>query len=243
MEGGNHRVPQSLLKESGANVIMNRVMKLTNITTNSSQPLYRLETSDGIKEYDVVVIACPLIKGKSTLQFSGFTNDLSTLGRPYHHLYVYIVEGVPNYKHFGYETLEAMPQTIFPIGPDSFYNSLSELSPVTDTPSKQHVYKVFANNKLNQEQLDLLFSYRKSLEIIEWNAYPEYSAEDTEFTQFVIGPQLYYVNAIEMAASAMEMSAISGYNVANLVVHEWMQHDHLINNMFIIEEKHIKIEL
>lgn len=37
-----------------------------------------------------------------------------------------------------------------------------------------------------------------------------------ELGRFEINPGLYHVNAVEWAASAMEMSALAGWNVANL---------------------------
>lgn len=56
-------------------------------------------------------------------------------------------------------------------------------------------------------------------------------------------PGLYYVNPIELAASAMEMSAVGRNNAALLLYNHWMGNDHLTDHMFVIEEKHIKIEL
>lgn len=46
-------------------------------------------------------------------------------------------------------------------------------------------------------------------------AYPQYSTEN-RFDRFKLQDGLYHVNAIEWAASAMEMSAIGGRNVAIL---------------------------
>lgn len=48
-----------------------------------------------------------------------------------------------------------------------------------------------------------------------WKAYPQYSTEN-RFDKFKLYKGLYYVNAIEWAASAMEMSAVGGRNVAIL---------------------------
>lgn len=50
---------------------------------------------------------------------------------------------------------------------------------------------------------------------IAWKAYPEYSTKIHE-AKFKLHNALYHVNAIEWIASAMEMSAIGGRNVALL---------------------------
>lgn len=203
-----------------------------------------MTTTDGkTTEYDVVIVANPFIKGQITTEFSGFSSDFTQYSRVFHRTFAYIIEGVPNFEYFGYSTQNAMPTQVFPIDKDSFFSSLAEVYPVTrPEKSNQRVYKVFANSELSQEQLDLLFKSRKSTQVIDWLAYPEYQP-NMEFVPFVLAPRLYYVNAIEPAASAMEMSAVGGVNVANLIVHEYMGNEHLVDNMFIIEEKHIKIEL
>ena len=39
--------------------------------------------------------------------------------------------------------------------------------------------------------------------------------------RFALDDNLYYLSAVEWAASAMEMSAISGKNVANMIASKW----------------------
>jgi hypothetical protein len=50
-------------------------------------------------------------------------------------------------------------------------------------------------------------------ERIEWSAYPKYDPPE-QLTPFQLAPGLYYANAIETGASAIEMSAIAGRNAA-----------------------------
>lgn len=53
---------------------------------------------------------------------------------------------------------------------------------------------------------------------INWGAYPHYSAPEV-FAPFILdGRHLYYVNAIENAASTMETSAVAAENIARLVL-------------------------
>lgn len=50
----------------------------------------------------------------------------------------------------------------------------------------------------------------------EWYAYPKFSPPE-RFAPFKLAPGIFYNNAWENAASAMEMSAISAHNSALLV--------------------------
>jgi len=54
---------------------------------------------------------------------------------------------------------------------------------------------------------------------IAWKAYPHYST-NINLDNFKLHDALYHVNAIEWAASAMEMSAIAGRNVAILAYND-----------------------
>ena len=241
VKGGNHQVPEGLLKRSKANLIRDRVAKIYNTNNDSSSfPSFKLETaSRSSTQYDAVVIAAPLITGQEGIEFLGFTESFDHLKRQYHHLKVYIVDGERNYRHFGYASADSMPADVFPIGEDEFYN---QISTVHSTTGSDPLYKIFANKELTDEQLNTLFMSRRDTRIVDWYAYPEYSTE-MDFVKFALVPGLYYVNPIELAASAMEMSAVGGNNAALLLYNHWMANDHLIDNMFVIEEKHIKIEL
>ena len=60
------------------------------------------------------------------------------------------------------------------------------------------------------------------VEVFDWLAYPRYRPDERpKLASFVLSPRLYYVNAVEFAASAMEMSAIAARNVANLAYADW----------------------
>jgi len=243
VKGGNYKVAEGLLQRSKANIIPSAVVKIVNSTVERSKPLYSIHSADGsVRQYDAVILAYPFIAGQQSVEFSGFPTDFSELHRQFHHLFVYIVEGTPNYKHFGYDSLNDMPEIIFPLESMPFYNQISRIYPVSGLPSSTPVYKVFSSGKLSQDELNLLFLSRELTQVVEWMAYPEYS-DSMEFTPFVLAPNLYHVNAIELAASAMEMSTIGAVNVATLLYHHSLGNSHRVDNMFVIEEKHLKMEL
>lgn len=85
------------------------------------------------------------------------------------------------------------------------------------------MYKVFTPEPLTAEQLKQLFLEHSEVKEVRWLAYPHYPATVAQGTlqPFELFDSLYYVNAIEIAASAMEMSVIGARNVALLAHHRW----------------------
>ena len=73
-----------------------------------------------------------------------------------------------------------------------------------------------------------------------WLAYPQYSTQD-DFTSFELSPGLYYLNRMEWAASAMEMSAISAKNIAKMAANFLDQKN--INKVELNQKKINKVEL
>ena len=70
-----------------------------------------------------------------------------------------------------------------------------------------NVWKIFSQEPLTHAQLNKLFKTYESKNVIDWLAYPQYYTKQRHNT-FVLYNNLYHINAIEWAASAMEMSVI-----------------------------------
>ena len=74
--------------------------------------------------------------------------------------------------------------------------------------------QLFSRRKLSFSLLGQIFSQIEGKpERLDWAAYPKYNPPE-KLTPFRLAPALYYANAIETGASAMEMSAIAGRNAA-----------------------------
>jgi prenylcysteine oxidase/farnesylcysteine lyase len=54
----------------------------------------------------------------------------------------------------------------------------------------------------------------------DWLAYPHYDSISLPLPKFILFPGIYHVNAIEWAASAIEMSLIGGKNAALLTFNQ-----------------------
>ena len=79
----------------------------------------------------------------------------------------------------------------------------------------KNVWKVFSRKPLTDDQKRKLFPKATGSKEVIWLAYPHYTPPE-KFLPFVLDEGVFYVNAIEWAASAMEMSSLSAKNAALL---------------------------
>ncbi|XP_017882595.1 prenylcysteine oxidase-like [Ceratina calcarata] len=222
VKGGNKKVPEHLIyRNKYVNVVPSRVIKIVNIPTNSSRSLYEVhyhnEDSKIIMKamYDVVILATPLTHDQPyPITFEGFPkNDFYNLEK-YHETIATFVEGDLKPHYFG---LQEELDVILSCDPNkTIISSLGRLNSVEGTMKNSKVWKVFSNEPLNSATVNDMFTNVQKMKQVAWKAYPEYSTRADE-AQFKLHNALYHVNAIEWTASAMEMSAIGGRNVALLV--------------------------
>ena len=121
------------------------------------------------------------------------------------------------------------------MSPDSDIISIAKLTPVDYNPEADadtdfKVYKIFSKRTLSSDELAKMFSDIEFTESVPWLAYPDYTTND-DLSTFELSPGLYYLNRMEWAASAMEMSVISAKNVANMA------------SQFLLKDIHKKVEL
>eukprot|EP00798_Chlamydomonas_sp_ICE-L_P018393 gene18393-24865_t len=123
------------------------------------------------------------------------------------------VRGTLQKGFFGVAPGESMPETVFLTEhADSHISSVA----LKYSGEEGHVYKAFSQQPLEPNVLEQLFSAEYSvLSVDDWKAYPKFSPPE-RFAPFELAPGIFYNNAIENAASAMEMSVIVGVNSAIL---------------------------
>ncbi|XP_029301183.1 prenylcysteine oxidase 1 [Cottoperca gobio] len=244
VDGGNKKVCSGLLYHSKSELIPARVTSIsvkvrpskTGTTTSFYEVNYVGESGSAHSLYDIVVIATPLHQGKSDITFSGFSPPLPSHypGR-YHQTVSTLVHGMLNMAYLG--TIQ--PASDFTVSDvlttdlkGSLINSLSSIDPVhipqgykRPPASQTKVWKVFSPQPLSQEQLQDMFLSWDLVSETRWSAYPSYRPPQRKTPPFILHNRLYYLNAVEWAASAMEMSAISARNVALLAHHRWHKQD------------------
>lgn len=201
-------------------------------TTSFYEVNYVGESGSAHSLYDIVVIATPLHQGKSDIAFSGFSPSVPSHypGR-YHQTVSTLVHGTLNTSYLG----STQPPSEFTVSDvlttdskGAAISSLSSLDPVhipygyrRPPASQPNVWKVFSQQPLSQDQLQDMFLSWDSVSETRWLAYPSYRPPHRRTPPFILHERLYYLNAVEWAASAMEMSAIAARNVALLAHHRW----------------------
>lgn len=217
-------------------------------TANFYEVNYVEKSGSAHSLYDIVVIATPLHQGKSDITFSGFSPPIpSYYPGLYHQNVATLVHGMVNMSYLG-TTVPASEFTVSDIlttdSKGCAINSLSSLDPVhipqgykRSPASQTKVWKVFSQQPLSQKQLQDMFLSWDFVSESKWLAYPSYRPPQRKTPPFILHNRLYYLNSVEWAASAMEMSAISARNVALLAHHRWHQQVSKIDQ----EDLHIRL--
>jgi prenylcysteine oxidase/farnesylcysteine lyase len=225
VNGGNKQVPEKLLQHSSANVFHRRVTK---VTRDQTEVKYHIESisSDPTQQsflrtsYDIVVIANPITAdSRTSIDFLNFTVPIKVPG-VYHRTVATFISGTLNGSYFGLPENDA-PQLIINNNEEHVINSMGTLESVKSEKStrydaNENVWKIFSQRPLTEHELNALFQKRKTAKSVDWLAYPHYDKLSLT-SKFVLDDGLFYVNAVEWAASAMEMSVIGAKNVALLV--------------------------
>ncbi|XP_003484501.1 prenylcysteine oxidase isoform X1 [Bombus impatiens] len=221
VKGGNKKVPEHLIyRNKHVNVVPSHVIKIINILNNDTQNLYEVhyhnQDSTNIMKatYDIVILAIPLIHNQEfPITFEGFPNNDFFSPAKYHETIATFVKADLKPHYFG---LEAELDNILSCDPNrTIISSLGRLNSVEGSMKNSNVWKIFSNKPLKSNIINEMFSNVQEIKQIAWKAYPEYSTKIHE-AKFKLHNALYHVNAIEWIASAMEMSAIGGRNVALL---------------------------
>jgi prenylcysteine oxidase/farnesylcysteine lyase len=92
---------------------------------------------------------------------------------------------------------------------------------------KLGTFKLFSSRPIPDVWLSMLFDEGYDISHnLTWNAYPAFDPPEN-FPPFALVPGLYYTAALESAASAMEIAAIEGRNVA-LLCSQYMKERYLV---------------
>ncbi len=239
--GGNYKIAESILNASSySSLVMDDVVSVTR-TESADSAKYTVMTEDGntYEDFVVVIVANPL--NLSLIKYNNFSSDIygmSGAATPYHRTVATFCKGKINQEFFGEKAdLRNFPQVVITTdmqSPPFKFNSVaveipSEIEqsevrnytkPLQSDPIR--VWKVFSPKPLSQDELLQMFSELnlQTTQRYDWLAYPEYNPPD-QAPPFVLDDGVFYVNAVEKAASAMEMSVIGAKN-ASLLAREYL---------------------
>ncbi|XP_072515244.1 prenylcysteine oxidase 1-like isoform X2 [Salminus brasiliensis] len=245
VEGGNKRMSAGLLELSKAELIQARVISLkTSPSKSAAANLYEVnyvgDSGSSHSLYDIVIIATPLHKGLSDISFSGFSPPIpSHFPGNFQQIVNTLVLGKLNMSYLGTDQKASdflMSDILTTDNKALPFNSLASVGPVKvpqgyalPPASESKVWKMFSARPLSEEALGAIFESREGVWVKPWLAYPSYTPPLRRTPPFVLHDRLFYVNAIEWAASCMEMSAVSARNVALLAYNRWHGQTHKID--------------
>lgn len=214
VKNGNRELPSHLISASGATLQLSK--PVTEVILNPDST-YTLKSSGSVLgSFSHVVLAYPVEGTRSSITFTGFPKiPYTASNRRYHRTVATIVAG---HVHSKYGSIT----DILTCDKSNFFTSISLLHPtILVVAEKYPVYKIFSPEPLTKTQLDSIFTEIQHVEVHDWLAYPEYNSIPPSFPPFVLASKLYYLNAVEWAASAIEMSLISGKNIALMISSEY----------------------
>lgn len=228
VKGGNKKIAEKLLSTSKAQLINEYVVQII----KNSESYTLLTKSKKSLTYDYVIFAAPLALNQNVhITFSNMPLPLNKVGK-YHRTVSTLVVGDLKRSKFSPLSNDHTPILVISNNENDFFNSISNVEGVNETASL-NVWKIFSQQPLSSYQIEELFESTSDIKVIDWMAYPHYEIP-TEAQSFHIADRLYHINAIEWAASAMEMSCIGAKNVALLIKkhlnnkeqHETVQRSH-----------------
>ncbi|XP_032672865.1 prenylcysteine oxidase-like isoform X2 [Odontomachus brunneus] len=226
VKGGNKEVPENLIyRNKNVNVVRSRVTKIRYTADNSDSQQYEVthmnedNTDPMTAKYDIVIIAAPLTSDQEfPIEFVNFPEGLEFPGR-YQTTHATFVKADIKPEYFG---LQKSLDSIFSCNPTkTIISSVSRMVSGSNKDSSP-VWKLFSRKPLEMKLIHEMFSNVTEMRTFVWKAYPHYLS-NTLHNSFKLHDALYHVNAIEWIASAMEMSAISGRNVAILAYNDFLQ--------------------
>jgi prenylcysteine oxidase/farnesylcysteine lyase len=204
---GNHHLIKSIIAklETNANFklfLNKRVDKII----KKEQNLYYI---DGV-EYDKVIIACPL--EKTGITFEGVTVN-NSLPHYFQENYQTVILGEINGEFFNLRDNDYIPNTII-----SNDKKKSESVSVI-LYMGNGMLGIQSDAEIPDKGLSIVKEGYKILYRHNWDfAYPKLIPNKLEeLPSFVLDDGLYYINAIETAASCMELSIISARNIVNII--------------------------
>jgi prenylcysteine oxidase/farnesylcysteine lyase len=156
----------------------------------------------------------------SDIKFEDFQTSIKQVPEDFHLTVATFIEGEPNITYFGVDSVDSLPNAFFTTNESTFFNSFTKQKPVSGETAEKTVYRVFSNKVPNVNELKQLVPEWSDIRVVNWMAYPEYPSS-VQLPSFTLHEQMYHINAIEMAASAMEMSAIGAKNVALLAYYRY----------------------
>eukprot|EP01084_Bolivina_argentea_P285442 489501_1 len=249
--GGNKQIASSLLKSSRANVKygvkVTSVVKLNDEEKLSrsgapNSPRYALYAGDkriDDQEYDAVVLAAPLSQAGISFYLNGTGRTVPQIAKQmFQTTHTTLVVGNVKSEAFGLRADEPVPSAILLTKDGREKEMWSKMSIEKVLENGRTLYKLFSSNELPSGALDVIFgkgeysvvkhkkweaAYPKLYPLATWSSCGSTTMSPPCYPilPFSGHDSIFYLNAIEMAVSAIEISMISAKNAALLLEKNW----------------------
>ncbi|GMH43283.1 hypothetical protein BSKO_11205 [Bryopsis sp. KO-2023] len=213
LKNGIDEVPKKVLEYVNAKVVNSRVTSVKKQEDGSINIETRAKEGDPVlhDSYDAVIVATPLEMFEAA--FSGF--DMPKIpSRQFQTTVTTYVRGKLKSKYFNADWLPKKSAVFVTEHAKTPFSSVAFKEQFSDGTQ---LFKIFSSEAPSKSVLSDMFEKPEIVSQREWLAYPVFDPPET-FSPFVFTPGIFYNNAIENSASALEMSAIAGKNSANLSV-------------------------
>ena len=202
--------------------LQTNVVSILKVKTEDGIVKYQVKTDKATNSevYDAIIVAVPLEVPSDYISCDLCTHwaDKKDM-QHFQQTVATFVQGIISGSPFGLKDASQVPEALFTTEtPKLFYSSIGKQKDVEKSKIRSispPVYKLFSREPVTEKQINYLFTSKKDVKAIDWLAYPHYNPPE-KLMPFVLDDGVFYVNAIERAASAMEMSAIGGRNAALL---------------------------
>jgi prenylcysteine oxidase/farnesylcysteine lyase len=223
--GGNKVLVDSIVKNLNQNFPDNFKLKLntpvdkiSKIVNNDNETRFILNNNNNFNDgYDYVIIACPIMK--TNIKFDETFPDIllsDLMPVLFQENYKFYIKGEVNPEYFtGLTNTTVLPHILLSVDKVNS-NGLTEIIKI-----KEGLFVTQSTRNLTEAELDEIFLPGKEVVFHHaWDfAYPQIVPMDKSATlpRFEISKNVFHLNAIELAASCMEMSMISAKNAVNII--------------------------
>eukprot|EP00043_Microstomoeca_roanoka_P012228 m.117570 g.117570 ORF g.117570 m.117570 type:complete len:618 (-) comp15432_c0_seq3:28-1881(-) len=213
IEGGNNKLCSKLLDQPNIQLHLETTVERIGLS-EAGRPVVFISGQDS-RPYDAVVIATPLEESNIQLDEA---MAAKIIPRTMHTTVATFVEGSINSTYYGIRPELRHPALILTKELENVPFNCIGLVADNSTHKNTGLFKVFSRSPLTKEDLQLMFlEYKEdTIQEYQWKAYPKFTPPES-FSPFVLGEGVFYPNAIENSASAMEMSAIAAKNAVLLI--------------------------
>lgn len=201
MKGGNHLLAEKLLKSASAKLIHAKVQEIRAADDRYSIRAHSRD-KELLEDYDLVFLAA--IQTPGDIQITP-ADKASQIGRSYQRVFASFYNSPPR---LGKDPAPVILST----SQEAEFNSVGEYDSTTGDDFV--LWKAFSKAPLDLEKPDALFPKDSHCETFAWWAYPVYETDERkrDIPFCLDGRGLFYCNAIEGTASAMEMAVIGAKN-------------------------------